>query len=132
MNKLKIILPSIKLFFYKIDIRQIIFYFLQLSSKMKQLSDPTSLMLLRLDFLRIVCSHEHFLPLNLPFGTPLTPASGHHSPTSSVSSRSSITSSSTLVAREKQAFHSLTPQFRGQHYLVGLILSDLAVSFDYM
>ncbi|XP_055884538.1 dedicator of cytokinesis protein 7-like isoform X6 [Biomphalaria glabrata] len=100
-----------------------------MSSKIKQLSDPTSLMLLRLDFLRIVCSHEHFLPLNLAFGTPLA-ASGLHSPTSSVSSRSSITSSTTLVDRSKVSFYSLTPQFRSQHFLVGLVLSDLAISFD--
>ncbi|GFN96684.1 dedicator of cytokinesis protein 7-like [Plakobranchus ocellatus] len=100
-----------------------------LAHKMKQLSDPTSLMLLRLDFLRIVCSHEHYLPLNLAFGTPLTP-SGLHSPTSSISSRSSVTSSTTLVDKSRSSFYNLTPQFRSQHYLVGLILSDLAVSFD--
>ncbi|RUS71322.1 hypothetical protein EGW08_020919, partial [Elysia chlorotica] len=100
-----------------------------LADKMKHLSDPTSLMLLRLDFLRIVCSHEHYLPLNLAFGTPLTP-SGLHSPTSSVSSRSSVTSSTTLVDKSRSSFYNLTPQFRSQHYLTGLILSDLSVSFD--
>ncbi|BFY99508.1 hypothetical protein BsWGS_02548 [Bradybaena similaris] len=98
--------------------------------KMKQLSDPTSLMLLRLDFLRIICSHEHFLPLNLPFGTPLTP-SGLHSPTSSISSRSSVTSSTTLVDRSRANFYTLSPQFRSQHFLVGIVLSDLSISFDY-
>ncbi|XP_005089591.1 dedicator of cytokinesis protein 7 isoform X1 [Aplysia californica] len=104
-------------------------YCRKLSSNIKQMSDPTSLMLLRLDFLRIVCSHEHFLPLNLPFGTPLTP-SGLHSPTSSISSRSSVTSSTTLVDRSRVMFYNLTPQFRSQHYLVGLVLSDLAISFE--
>ncbi|XP_059178065.1 dedicator of cytokinesis protein 7-like isoform X2 [Physella acuta] len=100
-----------------------------LSIKMKMLSDTTSLMLLRLDFLRIICSHEHFLPLNLAFGTPLTP-SGLHSPTSSISSRSSVTSSTTLVGKSKAVYYSLSPHFCSQHYLVGLILSDLSISFD--
>ena len=60
----------------------------QMSLKVCQLSDATSLLLLRLDFIRVLCSHEHFFPLNLPFGTPLTP-SGMNSPTSSISSAAS-------------------------------------------
>jgi hypothetical protein len=59
-----------------------------MSLKICQMSDATSLQLLRLDFLRVLCSHEHFFPLNLPFGTPLTP-SGMNSPTSSISSAAS-------------------------------------------
>ncbi|PVD22808.1 hypothetical protein C0Q70_16064 [Pomacea canaliculata] len=105
-------------------------YYKNMSLKIAQLQDATSLLLLRLDFVRILCSHEHFFPLNLPFGTPLTP-SGLNSPTSSISSaasHSSYTSTSTLT--DKGVFYELTPEFRQQHYLVGLVLSDLSNSFD--
>lgn len=44
----------------------------------------------KVEFLRIVCSHEHFVALNLPFGTPFTAfASGQSSPTPSVTSSNS-------------------------------------------
>lgn len=105
-------------------------YIKKMSLKVCQLSDATSLLLLRLDFLRVLCSHEHFFPLNLPFGTPLSP-SGMNSPTSSISSaasHSSYTSTSTLT--DKGLFFELTPEFRQQHYLVGLVLHDLSNSFD--
>jgi hypothetical protein len=58
----------------------------QLADKMRNLADATSLILLKLDFIRIVCSHEHYFPLNLPFGTPLTPSGNSSSPTPSISS----------------------------------------------
>ncbi|XP_062614003.1 dedicator of cytokinesis protein 7-like [Saccostrea cucullata] len=103
-----------------------------IAEKIQTLSDSTTLMLHRLDFLRIVCSHEHYFPLNLPFGTPLTPTSGKAaSPTPSIqstNSMSSYTSTSTLTDRGQ--FYELTLQFRQQHFLVGLILSDLKVALD--
>lgn len=53
----------------------------------------------KLDFLRIVCSHEHFVALNLPFGTPYTLVSAPCSPTPSVASNNSQTSyMSTVVS----------------------------------
>ncbi|XP_056020103.1 dedicator of cytokinesis protein 7-like isoform X2 [Ostrea edulis] len=103
-----------------------------IAEKIQILSESTTLMLLRLDFLRIVCSHEHYFPLNLPFGTPLTPTSGKAvSPTPSIqstNSMSSYTSTSTLTDRGQ--FYELTLQFRQQHFLVGLVLSDLKVALD--
>nr|XP_022315801.1 dedicator of cytokinesis protein 7-like isoform X2 [Crassostrea virginica] len=103
-----------------------------IAEKIQTLSEPTTLMLLRLDFLRILCSHEHYFPLNLPFGTPLTPTSGKAaSPTPSIqstNSMSSYTSTSTLTDRGQ--FYELTLQFRQQHFLVGLVLSDLKVALD--
>ena len=41
---------------------------------------------------------------------------------------SSYTSTSTLT--DKGAFFELTPRYRQQHYLVGLVLCDLSASFD--
>lgn len=53
----------------------------------------------KLDFLRIVCCHEHFVPLNLPFGTPYTALSAPCSPTPSVTSNHSQNSYiSTMVS----------------------------------
>lgn len=43
----------------------------------------------KLDFLRIVCSHEHFIALNLPFATPYTMISAPCSPTPSTASNTS-------------------------------------------
>lgn len=43
----------------------------------------------KLDFLRIVCSHEHFVALNLPFATPYTIISAPCSPTPSTASNNS-------------------------------------------
>ncbi|CAG2054091.1 unnamed protein product, partial [Timema podura] len=80
-----------------------------------------------LDFLRIVCSHEHFVALNLPFGTPFTPSSAPASPSLSVSSSASQSSFiSTLIGGDKMSFAELSLAFKQQHFLVGLVLSDLA------
>ncbi|XP_052274365.1 dedicator of cytokinesis protein 7-like isoform X2 [Dreissena polymorpha] len=109
-------------------------YTLEVQLKVKALPDSTTLQLLHLDFLRIVCAHEHFFTLNLPFGTPLTPSTSSSSPTPSVASitsqdsASSYTSTSTLT--NKGVFYDLTPEFQSQHYLVGLVLKDLSSSLD--
>jgi len=71
--------------------------------------------------MRIVCSHEHFIPLNLPVSLPLTP-SAPPSPTLSIASstsQSSVTDRAGLTTE-------LTGDFRAQHFLVGIVLSDLA------
>ncbi|XP_069126839.1 dedicator of cytokinesis protein 7-like isoform X2 [Argopecten irradians] len=101
------------------------------SDRLRTLADSTTLMLLRLDFIRIVCSHEHFFPLNLPFATPLTPSGNSSSPTPSISSITSATSyTSTSTLTDKGRFYELTLEFRQQHFLVGLMLSDLAVALE--
>lgn len=56
----------------------------QVSTKLYTLQNPT-LESLRLDFLRIVCSHEHYVTLNLPCSLLTPPAS----PSPSVSSATS-------------------------------------------
>ncbi|VDM56495.1 unnamed protein product, partial [Angiostrongylus costaricensis] len=104
----------------------------------------TTLMLLKLDFMRIVSSHEHFVILNLPFGPP------HSVPTSSSSSSLGLYSSGGTSAIQMQALSpesvsiasrsttttldswgslgsgELTYEYRKCHYLVGLALADLA------
>ncbi|XP_064187973.1 dedicator of cytokinesis protein 7 isoform X19 [Anguilla rostrata] len=99
----------------------------QVSTKLYALQNPT-LESLRLDFLRIVCSHEHYVTLNLPCSLLTPPAS----PSPSVSSATSQSSGfSTHVQDQKIAnMFELSVPFREQHYLAGLVLTELAVILD--
>lgn len=102
-------------------------YYKQMSAKISSLPDAVGLIGLKVDFLRIVCSHEHLVPLNLPFGTPFTPSSAPCSPTPSVTSSNSQSSFvSTLVGGDRTSFSELSLEFRQQHFLIGLVLGDLA------
>uniref|UniRef100_A0A673MHC6 Dedicator of cytokinesis protein 7-like n=1 Tax=Sinocyclocheilus rhinocerous TaxID=307959 RepID=A0A673MHC6_9TELE len=102
-------------------------YWKQVSTKLYALQNPT-LESLRLDFLRIICSHEHYVTLNLPFSLLTPPAS----PSPSVSSATSQSSGfSTHVQDQKIAnMFELSVPFREQHYLTGLVLTELAVILD--
>nr|XP_023650277.1 dedicator of cytokinesis protein 7 isoform X11 [Paramormyrops kingsleyae] len=102
-------------------------YWKQVSMKLYALQNPT-LESLRLDFLRIVSSHEHYVTLNLPCSLLTPPAS----PSPSVSSATSQSSGfSTHVQDQKIAnMFELSVPFREQHYLAGLVLSELAVILD--
>ena len=78
----------------------------------------------RLDLLRIVCSHEHYVILNLPLGTILYSAgtgSQQSSPSGSISS-----TVDSLDMPNVEAMGELSHEFRHFHYLSGLILSELA------
>lgn len=86
--------------------------------------DVCGLLLLKLDFMRIVCAHEHFIALNLPVTLPVAP-SRPPSPTPSVASSTSQNSLASAVTDHAVATE-LTGDFRTQHFLVGIILSDLA------
>ncbi|XP_033636293.1 dedicator of cytokinesis protein 7-like isoform X4 [Asterias rubens] len=100
-------------------------YCKQVAGKITVMTDPTSLAQLKLDFLRIIVSHEHYVTLNLPFLH--TDISRPPSPTPSISSMSSMMSlASTLPSTVKAKLMQLTPEFRQQHFLTGLLLSDLA------
>ncbi|XP_058887407.1 dedicator of cytokinesis protein 7 isoform X9 [Acipenser ruthenus] len=103
-------------------------YWKQVSTKLYALQSPTVLVSLRLDFLRIVCSHEHYVTLNLPCSLLTPPAS----PTPSVSSATSQSSGfSTSVQDQKIAnMFELSVPFRQQHYLAGLVLTELALILD--
>uniref|UniRef100_A0A4W2GF09 Dedicator of cytokinesis 7 n=1 Tax=Bos indicus x Bos taurus TaxID=30522 RepID=A0A4W2GF09_BOBOX len=100
----------------------------QVSSKLYSLPSPSVLVSLRLDFLRIICSHEHYVTLNLPCSLLTPPAS----PSPSVSSATSQSSGfSTNVQDQKIAnMFELSVPFRQQHYLAGLVLTELAVILD--
>lgn len=82
----------------------------------------------RLDFYRIICSHEHYITLNLPLGSmlyPLGAGSQHSSPSGSISS-----TFENLDVPNVEAMGELSLEFRQNHYLSGLVLSELAQVLD--
>ncbi|XP_041642776.1 dedicator of cytokinesis protein 8 isoform X2 [Cheilinus undulatus] len=91
----------------------------------KSVSMPT-LISMRLEFLRILCSHEHYLNLSLFFSSP---ASAPASPCPSISSQSS----GSIGFQEQQrilALFELSQEFKQQHYLTGLLLTELSAALD--
>ncbi|XP_063106362.1 dedicator of cytokinesis protein 8 isoform X2 [Cavia porcellus] len=95
----------------------------QLSAK---LSNIPTLISMRLEFLRILCSHEHYLNLNLFFmNTDTAPAS----PCPSISSQNSSSCSSFQDPKIASMF-DLTPEYRQQHFLTGLLFTELAAALD--
>ena len=90
--------------------------------------DSAALFALKLDLVRTVCSHEHYVALNLPFGTGYTSGSAPASPSPSTGSSGSLIS--TLVPGERARFSELSQEFRQQHFLVGLVLSDLSNTLE--
>lgn len=56
-----------------------------MAARLQSAANPTALLSLRVDFTRILCSHEHYVTLNLPC-CPLSPPA---SPSPSVSSTAS-------------------------------------------
>jgi hypothetical protein len=81
---------------------------------------------LQIDFLRIVCSHEHFVPLNLPqYGPNGLATSGTASPTPSLRSVDSVASLISTMMGDRSAWAELSSEFRRQHFLVGLVLTNL-------
>ncbi len=90
------------------------FFDRQVSGRIAQLTDATSLIGLKLDFLRVTCAHEHYLALNLPFSLTLTP-SAPSSPSPSVASSTSQTSfASTNTIIDKVSSHD---RFVDSHWL---------------
>uniref|UniRef100_A0A8C5ED45 Dedicator of cytokinesis protein 7-like n=1 Tax=Gouania willdenowi TaxID=441366 RepID=A0A8C5ED45_GOUWI len=90
--------------------------------------NPSSLNALRMDFIRIVSSHEHYVILNLPCSTLSPPASPSPS-TSSTTSQSSAFSSMVQDQGVATMFELSVP-FRQQHFLSGLLLTELSLILD--
>uniref|UniRef100_A0AAY5F4T4 Dedicator of cytokinesis 8 n=1 Tax=Electrophorus electricus TaxID=8005 RepID=A0AAY5F4T4_ELEEL len=84
-----------------------------------------TLISMRLEFLRVLCSHEHYLNLSLYFSSP---ASAPASPSPSVTSQTS--SSCSLQDQKLVAMFDLSQEFKQQHYLTGLILTELSAALD--
>jgi hypothetical protein len=111
----------------------------------------TTLMILKLSFLRIICSNEHFVVLNLPFEFQLNQqqssllanfksslsmggiSSSNTTPTTAFPSTipaapPSPSGSSSLSSKSSYSMDSeLNQNYRAKHFLCGIVLSDLAV-----
>lgn len=83
---------------------------------------------LRLDALRIICSHEHYVTLNLPFKMPLFPSPQISPSPSLVSIESSA--SSMMTSSMPPSMAELSNNFRRQHFLSGLLLSELSLALE--
>nr|XP_046202826.1 dedicator of cytokinesis protein 8 isoform X1 [Oncorhynchus gorbuscha] len=90
----------------------------------KSISMPTMIGI-RLEFLRILCSHEHYLNLSLYFSSP---ASAPASPCPSISSQSSCSYS--FQEQRILGLFDLSQEFKQQHYLTGLLLTELSAALD--
>ncbi|XP_041051229.1 dedicator of cytokinesis protein 11 isoform X1 [Carcharodon carcharias] len=71
--------------------------------------DPKALTEYKLDFLQIVCNHEHFIPLNLPI---------------------SFAKNRLLRIQDLQLECTLSDDFCKNHFLVGLLLRELAAALN--
>ncbi|XP_076269946.1 dedicator of cytokinesis isoform X1 [Rhynchophorus ferrugineus] len=101
----------------------------EVQQKISSLVDGSILIELKLEFERIICSHEHYVALNLPFSTPFMCSSAGVSPSPSVTSSTSQNSflSGAPPSQERvNTFAELSPEYRQHHYLCGLVLTDLA------
>uniref|UniRef100_A0A2I3LC22 Dedicator of cytokinesis 8 n=1 Tax=Papio anubis TaxID=9555 RepID=A0A2I3LC22_PAPAN len=94
-----------------------------LSAKLNNL--PT-LISMRLEFLRILCSHEHYLNLNLFF---MNADTAPTSPCPSISSQNS-SSCSSFQDQKIASMFDLTSEYRQQHFLTGLLFTELAAALD--
>ncbi|CAF3642968.1 unnamed protein product [Adineta steineri] len=90
-----------------------------------QPTDTSYYISLKLDFIRIICSHEHYIALNLPLLPTIPP-----SPSPSIGSMQSYSSNNNTTNGNHQRAMTiqqtdLTYEYRQEHYLVGIILHDL-------
>uniref|UniRef100_A0A8C1QJ74 Dedicator of cytokinesis 6 n=1 Tax=Cyprinus carpio TaxID=7962 RepID=A0A8C1QJ74_CYPCA len=85
------------------------FVFNLIRSYYKQVRAQTqnSLTALRMDFIRIVCSHEHYVTLNLPCATLSPPASPSPSTSSTTSQVHTIRLTQSFILKAISALHSL-------------------------
>nr|XP_033779445.1 dedicator of cytokinesis protein 6 isoform X3 [Geotrypetes seraphini] len=103
-------------------------YYKQINNKLQTVQNPNALIALRMDLIRIVCSHEHYVTLNLPCSALSPPASPSPS-VSSATSQSSAFSSHPQDQRISNMFE-LSVAFRHQHFLTGLVLTELALILE--
>uniref|UniRef100_A0A3Q1J6A6 Dedicator of cytokinesis 6 n=1 Tax=Anabas testudineus TaxID=64144 RepID=A0A3Q1J6A6_ANATE len=103
-------------------------YYKQIANKLHTAQNPSSLNALRMDFIRIVCSHEHYVILNLPCSTLSPPASPSPSTSSTTSQGSAF--SSMVQDQGVATMFELSVPFRHQHFLSGLLLAELSLILD--
>uniref|UniRef100_A0A8C7VN45 Dedicator of cytokinesis 8 n=1 Tax=Oncorhynchus mykiss TaxID=8022 RepID=A0A8C7VN45_ONCMY len=125
---------NISLAFFLYDLLSLMdrgFVFILVKNYCNQMSTKTvsmpTLISMRLEFLRILCSHEHYLNLSLYFSSP---ASAPVSPCPSISSQVSFSSSCSFQEQRILGLFELSQEFKQQHYLAGLLLTELSAALD--
>ncbi|XP_006875192.1 PREDICTED: dedicator of cytokinesis protein 6 [Chrysochloris asiatica] len=103
-------------------------HFKQVTTRLQSAPNPAALLTLRMDFTRVLCSHEHYVTLNLPC-CPLSPPASPSPSVSSTTSQSSAFSSHAPDPKVTSMFE-LSGSFRQQHYLAGLLLTELALALE--
>ncbi|KAL7988367.1 hypothetical protein Chor_007286 [Crotalus horridus] len=103
-------------------------YYKQINNWLLTTQNPNALIALRMDLIRIVCSHEHYVTLNLPCSGLSPPAS----PSPSISSATSQSSAFSSHTQDQQvvSMFELSVAFRQQHFLAGLVLMELALILE--
>uniref|UniRef100_A0A8C3UR56 Dedicator of cytokinesis 8 n=1 Tax=Catharus ustulatus TaxID=91951 RepID=A0A8C3UR56_CATUS len=120
---------NISLAFFLYDLLSLMdrgFVFNLIKHYCNQLNSLSTLISMRLEFLRILCSHEHYLNLNLFF---MTSASAPASPSPSLSSQNS-SSCSSFQDQKITGMFDLSAEYRQQHFLTGLLFTELAAALD--
>ncbi|ELK28718.1 Dedicator of cytokinesis protein 6 [Myotis davidii] len=100
----------------------------KVATRLQSAPNPVALLTLRMDFTRILCSHEHYVTLNLPC-CPLSPPASPSPSVSSTTSQSSTFSSQAPDPKVVSMFE-LSGPFRQQHFLAGLLLTELALALE--
>ncbi|XP_035299414.1 dedicator of cytokinesis protein 6 isoform X3 [Cricetulus griseus] len=103
-------------------------HYKQVATRLQSAPNPAALLTLRMDFTRILCSHEHYVTLNLPC-CPLSPPASPSPSVSSTTSQSSTFSSQAPDPKVTSMFE-LSGPFRQQHFLSGLLLTELALALE--
>uniref|UniRef100_A0A8C5L0K0 Dedicator of cytokinesis 6 n=1 Tax=Jaculus jaculus TaxID=51337 RepID=A0A8C5L0K0_JACJA len=103
-------------------------HYKQVATRLQSAPNPAALLTLRMDFTRILCSHEHYVTLNLPC-CPLSPPASPSPSVSSTTSQSSTFSSQAPDPKVTSMFE-LSGLFRQQHFLSGLLLTELALALE--
>uniref|UniRef100_H0WUT9 Dedicator of cytokinesis 6 n=1 Tax=Otolemur garnettii TaxID=30611 RepID=H0WUT9_OTOGA len=103
-------------------------YYKQVATRLQSAPNPAALLTLRMEFTRILCSHEHYVILNLPC-CPLSPPASPSPSVSSTTSQSSTFSSQAPDPKVTSMFE-LSGPFRQQHFFAGLLLTELALSLE--
>ncbi|XP_052757856.1 dedicator of cytokinesis protein 7 [Galleria mellonella] len=101
-------------------------YYKQMCAKIASLPDAVPLVQYKLAFLRIICSHEHYVSLNLPVAAGGVGGAGG----AGSGSVSPAPSSHSLASHSSAPHHQLSHEFRSRHYLAGLLLTELANALE--
>uniref|UniRef100_A0A673MN71 Dedicator of cytokinesis protein 8-like n=1 Tax=Sinocyclocheilus rhinocerous TaxID=307959 RepID=A0A673MN71_9TELE len=119
---------NISLAFFLYDLMSLMdrgFVFQLVKNYCNQVLHMSTLISMRLEFLRVLCSHEHYLNLSLFFSNP---ASAPASPSPSTSSQTSSLCS--FQDHKIAAMFDLSQDFKQRHYLTGLLLTELSTALD--